>query len=32
MYYRDAVGAIIVYDITYKESFDRVIIYYRLLG
>jgi len=32
MYYRDAVGAIIVYDITYKESFDRVIIIYRLLG
>jgi GTPase SAR1 family protein len=24
MYYRDAVGAIIVYDITFKESFDRV--------
>ena len=32
MYYRDAVGAIIVYDITFKESFDRVIIIYRLLG
>ena len=24
MYYRDALGAIIVYDITYKESFDKV--------
>ena len=24
MYYRDAVGAIIVYDITHKESFDKV--------
>ncbi len=26
MYYRDAVGAIIVYDITFKESFNRVRI------
>jgi len=24
MYYRDALGAIIVYDITFKESFDKV--------
>jgi GTPase SAR1 family protein len=24
LYYRDALGAIIVYDITFKESFDRV--------
>lgn len=24
MYYKDAVGAIIVYDITFKESFDKV--------
>ena len=26
MYYRDALGAIIVYDITYRESFNRVKI------
>ena len=26
MYYRDAVAAIIVYDITYRESFDKVYI------
>lgn len=24
MYYRDALGAVIVYDITFKESFDKV--------
>ena len=24
MYYRDALAAIIVYDITYKESFEKV--------
>jgi GTPase SAR1 family protein len=26
MYYRDALGAVIVYDITFKESFDKVRI------
>lgn len=24
MYYRDALGAVIVYDITFKESFEKV--------
>lgn len=32
MYYRDALGAIIVYDITYKESFDKVNFYEFLKG
>ncbi len=26
MYYRDALGAVIVYDITFKQSFERVRI------